>query len=301
MTHPLDNLLSQTFELTGDKTPKIQHYAMESRINTMKADGAINTVDIYKLFLRCVPAQMTGGIGDTYTCVNFIIKIGDAPEVAIPVLDHWSYIYSVNENYRDYKGQVLWIDHRPFEHLMDKFGNKVPQDKAYHVYNAFIDYHALCTVFAEKTPHGKGIQDLSQIGQKIVHASAFSKPEVNVNTLVSEGSYFENGQITLEFKGLGLHNGETCAIIGHDSGASRFTMTIIPAPGIEALTTGSSHYKGDIYKNLSSNWVEKALLEETVVSETIIPVPPSKIDAVMERQITILNISQTEFDTITAR
>lgn len=193
----------------------------------------------------------------------------------------------------------LGIDHRPFENLIDAKGNIVPQDKAYHVYNAFIDYHALCTVFPERTPTGNGIQDLEHIGQKIIHATSFSKPEVSVNTLVSEGSYFQNGGVTLDFKGIGLYRDAPCAIVGYDSGASRFAMIMEPAPGIEVRTNGSSHYKGDIYKNLKSNWVEKVVLEEIVVSETIISEPSTKIDAVSERNISILNISQDEFDLMT--
>ncbi|MCL4520945.1 MAG: hypothetical protein M1415_05080 [Firmicutes bacterium] len=269
---------------------------MESKINTLNAVGTIRSTDVYKLLLKCIPAQIAGRKGDKYICEKFTVTIDNSPEVRIPVLEQWSYVYNVNKNYRDETSYVLGIDHRPFENLIDAEGNIVPQDKAYHVYNAFIDYHALCTVFPERTSSGNGIQDLERIGQKIVHTSSFSKPEVSVNTLVSEGSYFQNGEVTLEFKGIGLYRDAPCAIVGYDSGASRFAMMMEPSPGIEVQTNGSSHYKGDIYKNLKTNWVEKVILEEIVVSETIIPGPSTAIDAVSERNITILNISQDEFD-----
>lgn len=299
VTHSLQDTLRIKFQLAGDRSSEIHYYFMESKINTLTADGIIRTTDTYKLLLKCVPAQITGSKGDLYICEKFTVTFDDSPEVAIPVLERWSYFYNVNKNYRNETGHVLGIDHRPFENLIDAKGNKVPQDKAYHVYNAFIDYHALCTVFPERTPSGNGIQDLEHIGQKIIHSTSFSKPEVSVNTLVSEGSYFQNGEVTLEFKGIGLYRDAPCAIVGYDSGASRFAMTIEPAPGIQVRTNGSSHYKGDIYKNLKSNWVEKVVLEEIVVSETIIPEPSTKIDAVSERKITLLNISQNEFDLMT--
>ena len=55
-------------------------------------------------------------------------------------------------------------------------------DKAYYVYNAFIDFHGFCNVFAEPTTGGKGIQDLKSIGDKIVHAAAFTEPPVNLGS-----------------------------------------------------------------------------------------------------------------------
>ena len=55
---------------------------------------------------------------------------------------------------------MFGIDHAKFENLVDANGQPLPVDKAYYVYNAFIDFHAFCNVFAEPMAGGKGIQDL---------------------------------------------------------------------------------------------------------------------------------------------
>ncbi len=72
-------------------------------------------------------------------------------------------------------------------------------------------------------------------------------------------------------------------------------MIINLTPDIEIVTIGSSHYKGDIYKNISSNWVQKVAFDEIVVCETIMPMPPNEINSVVERNILILNVSEEQF------
>jgi hypothetical protein len=116
----------------------------------------------------------------------------------------------------DEKGQTFGIDRGKFERVVDSTGKALPADKAFHVYNAFIDFHAFCNVFAERATAGRGVQDLKKVGDKLVHAAAFSEPPVG------PGSFFKNGEITLEFKGLSQVNGKLCALIGYDSGESSF-------------------------------------------------------------------------------
>jgi len=132
---------------------------------------------------------------------------------------------------------------------------------------------------------GNGIQDLKKIGQEIVHAAAFSEPPVHLGSGVSEGSFFKNGKIMLAFKGLGWVNERPCAVVGYDSGESSFQMTVNPTPELQIQTTGSSHYFGDIYKDLKTKWVQKVTMTEFVVSETALPTPPTKINSVIERRI----------------
>ena len=86
-------------------------------------------------------------------------------------------------------------------------------------------------------------------------------------------SFFKNGKVTLEFKGISLIDKNKCALIDYDSGESSFMMIMQPAPNLEIKTIGSSHYYGDIHKNLESNWIQKVTLKEMVVSETSIPAP----------------------------
>ena len=118
-------------------------------------------------------------------------------------------------------------------------------------------------MFAESTTEGNGIQNLKKIGQKIVHAAAFSEPPVNLGSNVSEGSFFKNGEITLEFKGLSVVNDRQCALLEYDSGESSFKIIMEPMPNMEIQTVGSSHYQGDIYKDLATNWVQKITMNES--------------------------------------
>ena len=156
---------------------------------------------------------------------------------------------------------------------------------------------SFCNVFAGPTPSGSGIQDLKTIGKKIVHSTAFSEPATNLGSHIAEGSFFRNGEITLTFKGLTLDNGHPCALIGYDSGSSVFKMIMQPMPNLEIVSVGSSHYWGDISKSLTNHWVQRATMVELVVSEAVLPMPPGKVNSVMERNIFIRNVSKEIFYT----
>ena len=266
---------------------------MESKLITYALDGKRLNTDIFRLRLKYIPAINASQQGDKYSCVGFTIQQGDTIEVEIPDLKDWTYIF--NDPKSEETGNVFGIDHSKFENLIDSKGNTLSFDKSYHVYNAFIDFHAFCNVFADPTTDGKGIQDLKKIGQKIIHAAAFSEPPTNLGSNISEGSFFKNGEITLEFKGLSLQNGRPCALIGFDSGESSFKMIMKPAPNLDIVSVGSSHYKGDIYKDLTSNWVQKVTLNEVVITETTMPMPPNKVNSVVERNIIILNVCKENF------
>ncbi len=287
-----ESVLGRTFNLAGKRSQETQHFQMESRLIHYALDGTRVSTDIYKLHLKCVPAQLSGKAGDEYTCLDFTLKIGNEPEVSIPVLKDWSYVFNMTPTNLDGKGQVLGIDHAKFVNLKDANGNAIPQVNAYHIYNAFIDFHGFCNVFAERTYGGKGIQDLKKIGQKIVHESAFSEPPVDVGGNVAKGSFFKNGEITLEFKGLCLVDNAPCAIVTVDSGQSSFKMIMNPGTNMEQRAIGSSHYKGDIYIDLATKWVKRATFDELVITESTTPATQKKANEVVERNITIRNIKE---------
>ena len=95
----------------------------------------------------------------------------------------------------------------------------------------------------------------------------------------------------MRFKGLGLVNNQECALFGVDSGESSFKMIMKMSETFEVVTVGGSHYQGDIYKSLISGWVQKVCFGEIVVSETTLPVPPNKINSVVERSMAVIGLA----------
>jgi hypothetical protein len=85
-------------------------------------------------------------------------------------------------------------------------------------------------------------------------------------------------------------NEKACGLLGYDSGESSFYMVMNPAANMQISTKGSSHYWGDIYKDLASGCIQKATLHEMVVSQTTIPGMPQKVNSVVERNIVITNV-----------
>ncbi len=285
-------LLKQEFQLAGQKSSETQYYRMETRVVSYAPDGKRSGAVTYRLKLKCVP----GKDGEEYTSKEFTLQKDDTPPVTIPALAGWTYLFKRTESGLDEQGQIFGIDHSKFDSLTDSAGKVLPPDKAYAVYNTFIDFHSFCNVLAEQTTEGKGIQDLKKIGQKIVHAAAFSEPPVNLGRNIKEGSTFKNGEVTLEFKGLSLVDGICCALLGFDSGESSFKMIMQPAPEMEINVVGGSHYQGDIYIDLESRWVRRVSMTEMVVIEVQLPMPPNKVNSVVERISTIHAVSKEEFE-----
>jgi hypothetical protein len=290
-----DAILRQTFNLGGERSQQTQYFMMESKLLTYALDGKRISTDVYRLRLKCVPAKTAGTKGDQWTCSRFTVQFGDESEVEVPAMKNWTYVFKIPPTGIDEKGQTLGIDHAQFANLTDASGKAIPQDKSYHVYNAFIDFHAFCDIFAERIDGAKSVKDLKTIGQKIVHAAANTEAPVNLGSSIAKGSTFKNGEVTMELKGLSRVDGAACAMVGYDSGESSFKMLMKPMPNMEIKVVGSSHYQGDIYIDLLTNWVRKTTLYELVVSETTLPMPPNKINSVIERDILVRNVSAKEF------
>ena len=53
-------------------------------------------------------------------------------------------------------------------------------------------------------------------------------------------------------------------------------------------------YALGIYIDLATNWGKEVTLDELVVTETTLSLPPGKINAVIERNIIIRNVSERE-------
>jgi hypothetical protein len=284
--------LQQEFELAGERFSERRYYLMETKVIKYALDGKRTGVDTFRLKLEYVPASISGKDQDEYICRQFTVQKGTESEASIPALTGWSYVFV--EGY-DEEGRVFGIDHDRFENLESNEGKALPPDMAYFVYNTFIDFHGFCNAFAERTDEGKGIQDLKKVGDKIVHAASFTEPPVSLGSNVAEGSTFKNGEVTLEFKGISLVDDILCSVVAFDSGESSFKMIMQPMPEMEITTVGSSHYKGDLFIDMKSNWVQKVVMDEIVVSETILPMPPHKINGVIERMSTIRSVNESVF------
>ena len=283
-----EKVLEQKFNLVPPHSKDIQYFDMVSKLQQHAPDGTPLGWVVYHLSLRCVPSADTS-VGDEYTCLKFSVKLHDSAEVLVPSLTNWKYHFKLTASAKDSQGQVFGIDHSKFENLVDENGKKLPIANTYAIYNAFIDFHSM-NVFADRSATGNGAQNLHHIGDQVVHSASFSQPPVNLGSQIAEGSYFKNGEITLALKGLSLVNQKACALLGYDSGESSFYMLMKPMANMEITTKGSSHYWGDIYKDLASGWIQKATLHEMVVSQTTIPGMTTKTNSVVERSIVIKNV-----------
>lgn len=284
------------FDLASDRTPQVHYFRMETVFVHIGFDGKRTGTETYVLKLKCVPASLSGQDADEYTCGAFAYRINDGPSLTIPALSGWSYLPSLSGTARDEKGQVLGIPHGKFEDLTDSRGYKLPVGIRYAVYNNFVDFHGFNDIFARPTAGGKGIQDLTTIGQRIVHAAAFSEPPVNLGSGIKEGSVFRNGEITLEFKGVGVVEGAACALVGYDSGESTLRMIMPLGPGKDMETVGGSEYKGDLWIDLATRWVRKVTMDEFVITETRLPGPGQKITNYTVRHLLMRMVGREEFE-----
>jgi hypothetical protein len=114
---------------------------------------------------------------------------------------------------------------------------------------------------------------------------------------VEKGSVFRNGKVTLTLKGLSLAGGRPCALGGYDSGASTFSMTLLPMPGMPMRVEGGSHYMGDLYVDLETQWLLEASMAEMVVSKTSGNVLPQPLSSVIERRLELRSLAKPQFDT----
>jgi len=248
-------------------------------------------METYLLRLRCVPAALSGKSLDEYTCQEFGLQLNGESIATIPALKLFSYQFNMMSGI-DGKGPVFGIPHERFENMTDSMGNKLSPDVRYAVYNNFIDFHSLNDVFSRPMKFGKGIQELKYFGDKVVHASAFTEAPISLGTAVKPGSIFHNGEITLEFKGICIIDGVTCAIVGYDSGESNLGMTIVLGKSLDAMIKGGSEYKGDMYIDLETGWVRKVTLDEFVVTETETTNSPSKVHGYTVRHLLLRLVDQ---------
>jgi hypothetical protein len=271
-----DQVFRGPFDFSIDRKSETQYFHMQTQFIHIGFDGERTGMETYLLRLRCIPAALSGKNLDEYTCQEFGLQLNGESIVTIPALKLFSYQFNMMSGI-DGKSPVFGIPHERFEDLTDSMGNMLSPDIRYAVYNNFIDFHSLNDIFSRPMKFGKGIQELKYFGDKVVHATAFTEAPINLGTAVKHGSIFRNGEVTLEFKGICIIDGVTCAIVGYDSGESNFRMTFALGNGLDAMTKGGSEYKGDMYIDLETGWVRKVTLDEFVVTEAETTNSPSKV------------------------
>ncbi len=286
--------LPREIRLTGVPDATVHYYRMTTEYVGIEPDGRRKPPEVYDLWLEYAPRP--GAAGDLVTCRRFTLRLPDKPAVGLPALEDWSYAFYAGPGGVDERGFIFGIDQTRFERLADANGQALPLAVAYSVFNSFVDFHSFGQVLARRTSGDGGIQDLRTIGQKILHASAHTKPPVSMGSLVARGSFFANGAVTLELKGLSVVGGRRCALIGYDSGDSSLQMVLTPMPQVTMQVRGASHYTGDLYVDLDTQWLLKAMLMETVVSEVSGAVLPQKLPSVIERRLLLRSLSKSEFD-----
>ena len=227
-----------------------------------------------------------------YISRKFTIVRPGEKEVEVPSLKDWE--YSPSEGI-DATGQVFGIEHSKFMMLIDANARFIDTHTGYMIYNAFIDFHALSDVLASSESNDADIRALKYIGDKVIHSAANGSAPVGLGEAFKKGSEFRNGEINLEFKGLSMVDDVPCALLEYDSGDSSFTMFMEAMPGIEMIAEGASHYMGDVYVELESNWLRKATLYELVVTQSTANGKVTE-NAIIERELLLETLSKEEFD-----
>ncbi|MFC2029220.1 hypothetical protein ACFLWA_00650 [Chloroflexota bacterium] len=285
---------AQEYDLSGPRSTDKHYYLLQTEVATHSSKGVLKSTDIFRERLICEPGSP--GEPDTFTCTRFSVLRDDSPEVTIPSLKGFS--YEVNKSLLDKAGldeqrQLYGIPEAQFEDLVDSTGEKLPFEVAYQVYSAFFYYHGY-TDYAEPSVQGKGVQHLAKRGDKIVHDAAFAETVIP-GSLAGKGSFWKNGEVTLEFKVLAEVDGKPCAVLRLDWGECTWAMPMTIMRLMRLKTKGVSTCRGDIYLDLESKWVRKLVMtlsENTVTTMWGIPVDRSK----PETTLTIRAVSEEAFD-----
>jgi hypothetical protein len=263
-----ESILTQQYDLGKERSLELQYYHMDIEIITRASDGSRANVETYSMRLMGKPGNLSAGMADRWTCAWFELKIGEDPEVTVPVMEEWSYDFNRGVGIDDH-GQVLGIPHAKFESLTDDKGKKLDALVGYQIYNQFVQFHAYVDGFAAPALEGgNGIQDLKRIGDRIVFVGFPEDLPLDVGLIIKEGSIYRGGEETLEFKGLSVVDGKPCALVGVDGGEGSYTMIIEVMPNVNANTVGGTRYFGDIYIDLASMWLRKAEITVVDVTET---------------------------------
>jgi hypothetical protein len=270
---PVD--LRGQFDLSSDRKREIQYFRMDTKYIHFALNGKRLDTESYVLRLQYTPKTSPTGNVDEYTCLELQLQTKDSPAAAMPELRNWTYIFNPMLSGTDERGPLWGISQDKFMNLTDGLGRALPFSIRYAIYVNFIDFHSINDIFTRPMKFGKGIQDLKEIGQRIVHPASLMEAPVKFGVEIKPGSVFQNGEVSLELKGVSVVDGTPCALVAYDAGESNVKMVLPVSSNQESVTEGGSQYKGDMYVDLATRWVRKATLDEYQVAETSTQGSPS--------------------------
>ena len=260
-----DRLLAEltgTFDLAVDKPQGDHTFDIHSWYGHYSPTGVRLSSEDLTIRIRC------GATADVpVTCLEAKLSVNDAPAVAIAELTDWSYHFDSTITGADARGPLWGIPHDRFSALTDGQGNPLPFSLRYAAYTALIDFHSINDEFGRPSPFGPGLQDLTAIGQRVVHPASFVAAQMHFGTEVRPGSTFKNGQVTLDLVEMSIVGQAVCAVVEYDAGESTLKMIIDPGGGQTSVIEGGSQYQGLMYLDLTSGWARRATLEEYMIAK----------------------------------
>lgn len=280
---PADMVLDdRAVNLAGERTPGTMHYEFSTDYLTYAPDGSLISTEQAVVVLK-IDVDETGR--QTLTTQEFVLIDEDGAKTSLPRLAGWQNVLDLHSD------ELLGVPQAAFAGLQTETGELLAPEITHRVYNTYVDFYTFHNIFARPFPaEGDDVGDLTSIGQVIEHYSAYSRPAVSLGETVSEGSYFQNGRVTLEWKGMSRVDGNASALVGFDSGESSFQMALQPAPGMEMTVNGGSQYWGDLHINAETLWLAKGTFIEVVLARVQMGDDPP-MDSVIKRigQIASLN------------
>src|SRR5579859_1667753 len=254
--------LANTFDLAVAKAPGDHTFDIHTRYGHYSPTGVRLSSEDLTLRIRC------GATAEVpITCLEARLSINEAPAFVIAELNDWSYRFDPTITGADALNPLWGIPQDRFSALTDGQGNPLPFSLRYAAYTALIDFHSINDVFGRPSPFGPALQDLTAIGQRVVHPASFVTAQMYFGTEVRPGSTFTNGQVTLDLVGVSTVAQAVCAVVEYDAGESTLTMIIDLGGGQTSVIEGGSQYKGLMYLDLTSGWAQRATLEEYMIAK----------------------------------
>lgn len=263
----ISNVLRGPYDLSGIRKRAPTSFEMETKYVHFGPNGRRETTESYLLKLQFTSNDSAAKNADDYRCLELLMTPQGGPSFRVPELSNWNYTFDPTITGADARGPMWGIPRERFATLTNGAGKELPFSVRYAMYTCFIDFHSFNDIFARPMKFGKGIQDLKEIGQVVVHPASFIEAPISFLAEVKPGSSFKNGQVTLELKGLSLVDEAPCAIVAYDAGESALRMVVADPSGRDAVTEGGDQYKGDIHVDLATLWVRKATLDEYLLDQ----------------------------------